>query len=322
MNDMRQHLREEFLSSCNLERNEIEPLAEDASFRRYFRVQADKQSYILMDAPPEHEDIQPFIKIAKHLMALELNAPEIYQYDKNNGFILLQDFGDNTFTRLLAQDYDEHSLYELALNSLIHLQQHPQASAIELPSYSNELLINEALLLPDWYYPRQNGDELSTHSRLAYIECWINIFDSLPELVNTLVLRDFHVDNLISLDNGDCGLLDFQDAVIGSPAYDLVSLLEDARRDIPQSLQVKMLDFYFSQLDYNLDDFMRWYHALGAQRHCKVLGIFTRLSVRDGKHHYLTHLDRVQRLLATHLNQTDLLPLKTWFHENNLIKDI
>ena len=319
MNNNRQQLTDNFLSLCRLERANIEALAQDASFRRYFRIHDEQKSCILMDAPPEHEDVRPFITIAEHLLSLNLRAPKIIQADKRNGFILLEDFGDNTFTRLLTQNHDEYALYHLATESLVQLQNHKQATAINIPSYSKELLIKEALLLCDWYYPNQTGHEVTEQSKSAFRNCWDTIFDSLPKLSETLVLRDYHVDNLIKLSNKDCGLLDFQDAVIGSPAYDLVSLLEDARRDISENLQTAMLGYYFSHTDYDQNDFMRWYRVLGAQRHCKVLGIFTRLSVRDKKHHYLAHIDRVKRLLLSHLNQDDLQPLKSWLHANQLI---
>jgi len=315
---MREHFRNEFLRSCELAQVKVKALAQDASFRRYFRIYTNTQNYILMDAPPEHENIKPFIQIAEHLLSLGLRAPKVIKADETNGFILLEDFGDDTFTRLLTRNHSELQLYQLAINSLIKLQKHPHATGIQIPNYSNELLINEAQLLTDWYYPNKTGNEISVQSREVYSRCWDTILDSLPKLNNTLVLRDFHVDNLIKLDVNECGLLDFQDAVIGSPAYDLVSLLEDARRDINKEIQNEILESYFSQVEYDREKVMRWYHVLGAQRHCKVLGIFTRLSVRDGKHYYLNHIDRVKNLLLRKLSHADLQPLKLWLHENNL----
>lgn len=269
-----------------------------------------------MDAPPQHEQIQPFIEIARHLLALGLCPPEPLQTDTEHGFILLEDLGDNTFTRLLANGDDKQALYALAVDTLVQMQSCTQATRIELPAYSEQLLINEAMLLTEWYYPHLTGEPISDESRRAYIACWTRILRGLPRMDDTLVLRDFHVDNLIRLEDSQCGLLDFQDAVIGSPAYDLVSLLEDARRDMNAPLAKRMLERYFLQRPAICRaDFMRWYHVLGAQRHCKVLGIFTRLSVRDNKHHYLDHIGRVERLLAAKLKLPELATLNLWYEQ-------
>lgn len=319
MNSDRQRLRQDFLNSCGLQTSKLEPLAQDASFRRYFRIHDQAQTYILMDAPPAKEKIEPFITIAKHLRALHLKAPDIHNFDINHGFILLEDFGNDTFTRLLSLGNDENDLYNLAVDALVNLHKNSDAINITLSEYSSSLLVTEALLLPDWYFPYRTGKPISRKNRNSYIRCWESIISSLPDVEKTLVLRDYHVDNLVKLDDGQCGLLDFQDAVIGSGAYDLVSLLEDARRNIKAELQQRLLSRYIVNFRHlNHDDFMRWYAVLGAQRHCKVLGIFTRLSVRDGKHHYLDHLVRVNALLASHLNDDDLQPLKSWLTQNNL----
>ena len=319
MNISRQKTRQTFLNACDLDTATIKPLAQDASFRRYFRIYNSLESYILMDAPPEKENIQAFIIVAKHLSSLGLRAPEIRQYDLGNGFILLEDFGDNTFTYLLSAGDDETQLYELAVDTLVKLHKNPDATDINVADYSSKLLIDEALLLCDWYYPYQTNKPMTTADRDSYCHCWTSIFSALPKFETTLVLRDFHVDNLIKLENGQCGLLDFQDAVLGSAAYDLVSLLEDARRDVNTELQQHLLKRYLTHYQQlNEKDFMRWYAVLGAQRHCKVLGIFTRLSRRDNKHHYLAHLTRVETLLKSHLNNDDLAPLKSWLAQHNL----
>ena len=319
MNKHRQKLRREFLSLCNLSAAKLNPLAQDASFRCYYRVLGSRQSYILMDAPPDKEQTEPFIKIAKHLNCLGLNAPDILHMDVEHGFILLEDFGDNTFTRLLSEQHDETVLYDLALDTLIKLQTHPRATEVVVPRYTTELLVNEALLLCDWYFEYKTTNKMNRYSRDHFKQCWTCILDSLASIKPTLVLRDYHVDNLVKLSNNQCGLLDFQDAVIGPAAYDIVSLLEDARRDIDPILHQRSLARYFARIDdTDQTQFMNWYGVLGAQRHCKVLGIFTRLSIRDGKSHYLSHIKRVEALLRSHLNMTHLQPLKYWFNENNL----
>lgn len=319
MNHSRESARQDFLNYCHISGAKIEPLAQDASFRQYFRIHDRSHTYVLMDAPPSKELIEPFINIAQHLSNLNLRAPEILYFDLQQGLILMEDFGDNTFTRLLAKGHDEDELYDLALDTLIGLHKNPDAKRIQLPDYSHTLLIDEALLLPDWYYRYCKSSTISEIDRENYILCWQSILSELPAAEQTLVLRDYHVDNLIKLHDGKCGLLDFQDAVIGSAAYDLASLLEDARRDVKTELKQRLLKRYLDEFtNIETENFMHWYAVLAAQRHCKVLGIFTRLSVRDKKHQYLDHLMRVSALLRSHLHNRDLEPLKLWLTDNQL----
>jgi len=278
-----------------------------------------------MDAPAPHEDVTPFVKVAKHLSELGLRPPEILKVDHKEGFVLLEDLGDNTFTRLLGAGQDESPLYAMATDVLTALHQHPKATAIDLPHYSPAILLHEASLLVDWYYPAVTGERLDLDLRQGFLNSLKDCLAGLPSTEPTLVLRDFHVDNLMAVpsDSGTapaCALLDFQDALIGPAAYDLVSLLEDARRDISAEVVTRMLERYFASRKATSatakQNDIRWYHVLGAQRHAKVLGIFVRLYVRDGKSTYLTHLPRVMRLLDQHLDQDDLSPLKRWLDDN------
>jgi aminoglycoside/choline kinase family phosphotransferase len=288
------------------------PLAGDASFRRYYRIGANGSSAVLMDAPPPREDVGPFIAVAAFLRGLGLSAPEVLAEDHDQGFLLLEDFGDDTYTRLLARGADESSLYALAVDTLVALQQ-----AVELrhtpglPPYDIERLLGEAALLVDWYRP------LANELREEYLELWRTVLPDGLASAPTLVLRDYHIDNLVLLPGRagikGCGLLDFQDAVVGQPSYDLVSLLEDARRDIPDSLRRAMIDRYlaaFPALDRRA--FLRSAAILSAQRNCKILGIFTRLWKRDGKRQYLAHIPRVWRLLETDLQHPALIPIARW----------
>ena len=316
-NDERQAQRRTFLHQHGLDPRSLSPLIQDASFRRYFRLSDTDRPILLMDAPLELENVGQFAKIARHLTAVGLKAPEIIDFDQEYGFLLLEDFGDDTFTRLIASGTDDTSLYPLAVDVLIALHSHPDAAAIDLPLYDRNLLIQEALLLTDWYAPVIRNNTTSTEMRHSYISIWQEILDSLPEPAHSLVLRDFHVDNLMRVPPGigisGCGLLDFQDAVIGPMAYDLVSLLEDARRDINPNLVVSMIQRYHEAMPLlEIENFRRWYHVLGAQRHCKVAGIFLRLLLRDGKSHYVRHIPRVMHLLEQKFNVPELLPLQQW----------
>ncbi len=307
-----------FIESAGWSNAQRQPLQADASFRRYIRLAHShpNKRAMVMDAPPPQEDVQPFIKVARHLTGMGFSAPVIMQDDVDQGFLLLEDLGDDTFTNLLAQGEDEFHLYQAAIDTLASLHQHPNCNDIKVPAYDEKELQNEANLFIDWYFPQVNGVLSSTAQKKSYTKAWSQVFSALPKLADTLVLRDFHVDNLMLLDRGapaNCGLLDFQDALMGSPAYDVTSLLEDARRDINPEFRQKMLDRYFEQhANINQHDFLQWYRVLSAQRHMKIIGIFTRLYLRDKKTNYLHHLARVIQLLENHLQHEQLAPVANW----------
>lgn len=309
--------RQDFLADQGLGGASVHALQPDASFRCYFRILQGDRRWMLMDAPPGHEDLASFLAVARHLERLGLRPPHVHAADPEHGFALLEDLGDATYTRLLATGADERDLYALAIDVLSHLHVHPDAAALQLPAYDEQRLLDEAVLLVDWYWPAVRGEPVSEPIRAAYLDAWREILRSLPAVPPTLVLRDFHVDNLMrvpgSTDVLQCGLLDFQDAVIGPPAYDVVSLLEDARRDLAPGLSAAMLERYLGgRSEAERVAFMHCYTVLGVQRHCKVVGIFVRLCRRDGKCHYLAHVPRVLRLLEAHLHQPWLTPLRVW----------
>jgi len=291
-------------------------LAGDASFRRYDRLAENDRRAVLMDAPPPQEDVRPFIAMAEHLLGLGYSAPAILGRDVADGLLLLEDLGDDTFTRLLGQGVDEESLYALAIDLLADLHNRG-ATAIPagLPAYDDERLLTEALLLTDWYLPEMLGEPLPTPEREAYIALWRELFPVARQVPETLVLRDFHVDNLMRLDRpglAACGLLDFQDAVAGPLTYDLMSLLEDARRDIDPGLIARMRTRYLAATGLDAEAFDASWAVLAAQRHAKVIGIFTRLCRRDGKPLYLGHIPRLWRLLERAAATPGLESLRNW----------
>lgn len=270
---------------------------------------------MLMDAPPAKEKPAVFAALAMHLKGLGLSAPAVLEFDLDQGFLVLEDFGEDTFTRLLRAGADERALYDGAVDVLAHLHAHPQAVLDDWPRYDRAVLQSEAALLVDWFLPLARGHRTTATDREDFAAAFDAVFESLPPYPPALVLRDYHVDNLMRVPGRaglrQWGLLDFQDALIGHPAYDLVSLLEDARRDLSPALVVHALARYAAARGASLDDgFMGWYAALGCQRHAKVLGIFVRLSWRDGKPVYLRHLPRVWRLFAAALEKPALAPLK------------
>lgn len=308
----------EFLQRHGWGNAEIKPLASDASFRRYYRLRDDDRRALLMDAPPGKEDIHAYVTLARHLLGMGLSAPKILALDELAGLAVIEDFGEDTYTRLLDGGADPVELYELAIDVLVALHSRDDATRVDVPSYDQARLLDEAALLVDWYLPAMTGVATSAVVRQAYLDAWQSVFEATPSASATLVLRDYHVDNLMILEGRSgvarAGLLDFQDAVIGFAAYDLVSLLEDARRDVPDDLARAMRERYRAALPgLAAETLGPWYSILGAQRHAKVAGIFVRLCVRDGKAVYLPHIPRVMRLLARCLAVPELAPVKAWF---------
>ena len=307
-----------FLESCGWRDVELAPLAGDASFRRYYRLQRDGRRVVVMDAPPPQENVAPYVAVSRLLRNLGLSAPEVFAEDSEHGFLLIEDFGDDTYTRLLDGGADERALYTLAVDTLVELQRAAERrSALDLPPYDTGRLLAEASLLVDWYAPAALRSPLSRALREDYLALWRAVLPQAALKADTLVLRDYHVDNLMLLADRpgvrSCGLLDFQDAVCGPPSYDLVSLLEDARRDVPAELREAMSERYLAAFPRSdRAAFLRSAAILAAQRNCKILGIFTRLWKRDGKPQYLAHIPRIWRLLEEDLAHPALAPIQQW----------
>lgn len=314
----RQRAMAAFLDACGWSGLTAVRLAGDASFRSYYRLHGGGRRAVVMDAPPPQEDVGPYVAVAAILRDLGFSAPEVLAGDRATGFLLLEDFGDDTYNRVLESGADELTLYALAVDTLVALQRAVETrGAPELPPYDAARLLAEAALLVDWYVPATLGAPLAQAQREEYLALWRAILPHAALSRPTLVLRDFHIDNLMLLHGRPgvrrCGLLDFQDAVCGPPSYDLVSLVEDARRDLPEALRRAMTARYlaaFPALDRAA--FLRSAAILAAQRNCKILGIFTRLWVRDGKPGYLVHIPRVWRLLEQDLRHPALAAIAQW----------
>ena len=277
-----------------------------------------------MDAPPDKEEVEPFIKICNFLCQKEFSAPQIITHDIGNGFLLLEDFGSKLYSKvLLAEDceFSEQQLYRKAIDVLVKL--HQIEVDIDVPHYSTGKLLEEVCLLIDWYFQALNNEALSISLREEYIEIWSKLLESLHFKQDCLVLRDYHADNLMWLEDRvghrKVGLLDFQDAVIGSVAYDVVSLLEDARRDVGDGIVHEMINYYLEATNHNRRDFLADYTILSAQRNCKIIGIFTRKALRDNDKRYLKLLPRVWTYIRASLNNPLLLPLKNWFDKTSVL---
>lgn len=288
----------------------IAPLAGDASFRRYFRVTSGVQQAILMDAPPPQEDPLPFISIARWLGEQGFAAPAILASDLKAGLVLIEDFGDERMREAVdAAPERAMALYGSAVDTLVAL--HSRAHG-PLRRYDRAELQREAAVLSDWYCPAVG---LSVDVQ-GYHDAWDAVFQLALTDATVMVLRDYHAENLMLIGGGrTLGLLDFQDALAGHPAYDLVSLLQDARRDVEPEIEVAMLARYRAATGVGAA-FDAAYHVLGAQRNAKIIGIFTRLWKRDGKPRYPALCPRVWRYLEADLRHPALAPVAAWFERN------
>lgn len=303
-----------FLASAGWNDAKVEPLPGDASFRRYFRIRKiGGETAMLMDAPPPHEDPGPFLRAAHWLDDNGMRAPRILAEDAERGLVLLEDLGEARMRDYLDQwPDDETAVYTAAIDALVQLHQLPPGPFLD---YSLGEYQREARLFIDWYCTAQN---LYVDS-VGFVAAWEKVMGELlgRQRPGVTVLRDYHAENIMLLGSLEKqGLLDFQDALIGHPAYDLVSLLQDARRDVSPELEAQMFDHYVRKTEADADTLLADYARLGAQRNAKIVGIFVRLWRRDGKPKYLDLIPRVWALLERDLAHPALAPVAAWFDAN------
>ncbi len=316
---------EKFLQSAGWADAAIEAIPGDASFRRYFRLRraqaasggdapacsADAAGAMLMYAPPPEEDPRPFLKVAHWLSDHGLRAPAIFAEDAAAGWVLIEDFGPERMREWIdAHPADEEKIYRGAIDTLVNLHGKP---AGPFPAYDMPTYAREADLLTQWYCPAMGLSVDEASYAAAWQEALAPLLSGNAPTVT--VLRDYHAENIMLPSDGSQGLIDFQDALAGHPAYDLVSLLQDARRDVSPELEAKMLDYYRAAAKTD-GDFEADYARLGAQRNAKIVGIFTRLAKRDGKPHYLSLIPRVWEAMERDLQHPALGPVADWFDRN------
>jgi len=279
-----------------------EPASEDASFRRYFRVCRGKsESYIVMDAPPEMEPVDDFVRIARRLGRIGLNAPRIVDFDAARGLVLMSDLGTTTYLAALDEDTVDE-LYGDALDALVRLQRGGRDHPDFLPEADRSLWLAQLNLFPEWYIGRHLGRSLSEADRHRLANAFDTLVGNIEAQPRVWVHMDFHSRNLMVTRDNNPGILDFQDAVRGPLAYDAVSLLRDCYIRWPRPrVERWALEFHQRLRDAGLDTggtderFLRWFDLTGVQRHLKVLGVFSRLFHRDGKAGYLADLPLVHR---------------------------
>jgi aminoglycoside/choline kinase family phosphotransferase len=311
MNDKLPAGLDEFLEDAGWGGARVEPLVGDASFRRYFRVRNGDKSAMLMDAPPPHEDLGPFLDVGQWLAEHGHRAPEIHAADRSRGLVLIEDFGEARMRDWLDDNaHAEQEVYGRAIDALVRLHKSPPGP---FPPYDMETYQREAGLFTEWYCPAMRLDVDAEGYRAAFAQVLEPLMARQDPGVT--VLRDYHAENIMLLDGGHQGLIDFQDALVGHPAYDLVSLLQDARRDVSPELERQMLDRYLAQTDAG-EHFEADYARLGAQRNAKIVGIFSRLWKRDDKPRYLAFIPRVWEAMERDLKHPSLAPVADWFAAN------
>lgn len=314
--DQRLEQLENWLNESDITYQSIVPASADASFRRYFRITDEQNSYIVMDAPPEKEDCKPFVYIADLLFDFGLNVPLIIRQDLEQGFLLLGDLGDTVFlSELNNNTVDE--LYTSAMNSLLLMLQNEQP---DLPAYDKTLLRNELDLFPEWYLEKHLDISLSDKQKEVLEQTFELLINNALEQPQVCVHRDYHSRNLmVNKSNPDApGIIDFQDAVIGAITYDLVSLLKDCYINWPREKIEAWVEYFYTEAelreiinDVSFDEFLRWFDLMGLQRHLKVAGIFSRLKHRDGKTGYLKDIPRTMDYVFDVLERyPELKPLK------------
>lgn len=284
----------------------IEPASADASFRRYFRVTRGDDTYIVMDAPPDKEDLHPYLRVAEMLAGIGLNVPLVLARNVREGLLLLTDLGTRQYLAELAVESAVDHLYADALAALLRMQTDGRARSGALPPYDGALLTREMELLPDWFLGRHLEQAVGAAERALLDRLFESLVQAALEQPATFVHRDYHSRNLMLEAENNPGILDFQDAVRGPVTYDLVSLLKDCYVAWPEArvgawalqYRQRLLDAGFT-LGADEREFLRWFDLMGLQRHIKVLGIFCRLFYRDGKAQYLLDLPRVLRYVRS-----------------------
>lgn len=283
----------------------LQPLAGDASFRRYFRCYHPEGTYIIMDAPPEKEiDCAPFMLISAALKTHKVNTPSIIHSDLSQGFLLLDDFGDTTYYQALKTE-NPHQLYQQAIQTLIHLQSCQEVPNYDIPFFDAEFMLTEFERFDNWFIRQLLELSLNRSEQQILNEAYERLIQSALSQSQCLIHRDYHSRNLMFINSNSVGVLDFQDAMIGPVTYDLVSLLKDCYITWPEHLVNVWIDSYFNQaklvgfIDNQMTEtqFAHAFDLMGMQRHLKAIGIFSRLHLRDNKSSYLNDIPRIMRYL-------------------------
>jgi len=303
-----------FLDRNKISDYKLEQIKSDASFREYYRV--ENKRLLIMHAPREKgESLINFEKINKILSSINLSVSKIYDIDYENNLMLIEDFGNDIFSKILNPN-NERDLYQKSIELLSFIHNHSNLETYHVERYSFEILINESELFIEWYLEKHLKLIVSSSEKVEFRNILEKHFKSLSLEKNTLVLRDFHVDNLIYLENRNgikqLGLIDYQDALLGSVAYDLASLVEDVRRPIKEELKHSLIEIYSKSIFVDQNELQREIDFYSIQRNLKIIGIFSRLKYRDNKMNYFPMIEVAWSFINNHIKKSEYNDLNHW----------
>ena len=308
-----------YLEKQKISTKNLVAIKSDASFRKYYRLE---NNILAMDAAPEKgESVSKFLEIATILHSFNLSAPKIIDVNNKEGFILLEDFGDKIFSTYMNKE-NKMNLYKKAIDVLIDIKiksNQNKSSLSKLTTYNFEELYRESILFIEWFIEQKLRMQISNKKRDEFYQILHQAFLNIKSQNDTLVLRDYHVDNLILKDHKEplkqVGLIDFQDALLGSSFYDLASLLEDVRMPLNENEKEELLKYYINTTNENYETVLREINFFSLQRNLKILGIFNRLSIRDGKVRYLEYLPATFNFIKSNLKSSLFFDMKKWIEE-------
>ncbi len=308
-----------YLEKQQISTKNLVEIRSDASFRKYYRLE---NNILVMDAAPEKgESVSKFSEIATILHSFNLSAPKIIDVNNKEGFILLEDFGDKIFSTYMNKE-NKINLYKKAIDVLIDIKiksNQNKSSLSKLTTYNFEELYRESILFIEWFIEQKLRMQISNKKREEFYQILQQAFLNIKSQNDTLVLRDYHVDNLILKDHKEplkqVGLIDFQDALLGSSFYDLASLLEDVRMPLNENEKEELLKYYINMTNENYETVLREINFFSLQRNLKILGIFNRLSIRDGKARYLEYLPATFNFIKSNLKSSLFFDMKKWIEE-------
>ena len=317
MDSNRYEKLESWLSQNNYDVSSLRVLSGDASFRKYYRVDKDAISYVVMDCPPDKENLDAFIKISDKLQKAKINVPKLFECNEDDGFLVISDLGDNLYSKKLDKE-TVYCLYTDALETIVKMQINTDLSGLD--NFDN-LYDEENKLFTDWFLQHHQKIDLDNSLKSDLSNEFDKINSIIIDIPKTFVHRDFHSRNLLVTDTNNPGVIDYQDAVLGPVTYDLVSLLKDCYITWDDGLIEDMLESFFTRIKSNsinsISDFRYWFDITGLQRHIKAIGIFSRLNYRDSKDGYLKDIPRTYAYVDKVLNKyKDLSNLNEIF--NNL----
>ena len=301
----------------------IDEIVGDAGLRNYYRVKVKERSYIVMDCPPEYASTKPFIFMSNFLIKNGFSAPEIIYSDIDNGFLILEDFGSLSVKRLLykVNNQERKEIYYSTMDLLVDL--HKIDTPKELKAYDIDLMLKELDLFVDYYIPYKSQKKISIEEVAEFKEICRLALKQQSSLKDVIILRDYHVENIMYLQYESkikkLGLLDFQDALVGSPIYDVVSILEDARSLVSRGFALDCLYYYIDKMQFDKSQAITNYHILGAQRNLRILGVFARKYIQDYDNNYLQYIPTVLKYLSYDLSHTVLSPLQDWLLRKQII---